>query len=433
MHLIVSAFGSYGDVLPMVGLGAAMRARGHRVQAIANPYFRSVIEEAGLELLPLGTAEEYLRLAGHPDLWHPRRGPKLVLGYSGSYLREVYDIVHAQSRGGETVIAAHGLDMASRVLHEKHDVPLATVHFAPFAIPTVHNTSHYIGAPFIAASPRWMKAATFWAVDRYMVDPLLAPSINTLRGELGMSPVSRIFHRWNQSPQLVLGMFPDWFGPVQPDWPRQLKLVGFPLWDPRPATGLPADVEEFLQAGDAPIVFAPGSANTQADDFFRTAVEACQRLGRRGILATKYPEQLPKKLPSTIRHFSFVPFSQLLPRAAALVHHGGIGTCAQGLACGLPQVVMPMAYDQLDNGQRIRRLGVGAIVRQHAFRPRKVADVLEQLLGSSTISDRARHWSRQSDGAAAIGAACKAIESLSSRTSSKAPSSIKRPPRVAAT
>ena len=164
MHLIVSAFGSYGDVLPMVGLGAAMRARGHRVQAIANPYFRSVVEDAGLELLPLGTAEEYLELAEHPDLWHPRRGLKLVLARRGGV--PARSLRHRRSRNigrGETVIAAHGLDLASRVFHDKHGAPMASVHFAPFALYTLHDTPRYIGVPSMSGWPRWLKRLQFYA------------------------------------------------------------------------------------------------------------------------------------------------------------------------------------------------------------------------------------------------------------------------------
>jgi rhamnosyltransferase subunit B len=336
MNLILSAFGSYGDVLPMVGLGTAVRARGHRVQVIANPYFQSVVEGAGLEMLPLGTADEYRQIMRHPDLWHPKRGLKLILTQgAGRYLEETYALVASHYEAGETVLAAHGLDLASRVFQEKHGAPLASVHFAPMALMTFHETSRYMGAPDLSRWPRWGKQAMFWAVDRWIVDPLIAPAVNALRSRVSLPPVSRIFTSWNNSPQLVLGLFPDWFGPMQPDWPAHTALVGFPLWDPPAGDSLSAEVDEFLSAGEPPIVFAPGSANVQATEFFRTAAEVCEQLGRRGVLMTKYPE-LPRDLPASVRQFGFVPFSNLLPRAAALVHHGGIGTCGQGLAAGLP-------------------------------------------------------------------------------------------------
>jgi UDP:flavonoid glycosyltransferase YjiC (YdhE family) len=432
MHLIVSGFGSYGDVLPMVGLGAAMLKRGHRVQALVNPYFRSIVEDAGLELLPLGTAEEYLALSRHPHLWRPVRGLKLVISRAAkAYMREAFAILRRNYVAGETVLAAHGLDLASRVFHESHGAPMASVHFAPFALYTLYETPRYIGVPSMRGWPRWLKRLQFAAGDKFVTDPIVAPTLNAIRAEHGLPPVRHIFTGWNQSPQLVLGMWPKWYGPAQPDWPPQTELVGFPLWDPRPAGGLPAKAEEFLQAGDPPIVFAPGSANTEAEAFFRTAVAVCERLGRRGILATKFPEQLPQSLPDAVRHFTFLPFSLLLPRAAALVHHGGIGTCAQGLASGVPQVVRPMAYDQLDNGLRLKRLGVGDVVRMRGFKPARVAEALARLLNSSQTAASARRVAAQCDGIASLTRACELLEKMPA-ASATAPSTAAPSPAVSA-
>ena len=111
------------------------------------------------------------------------------------------------------------------------------------------------------------------------------------------------------------------------------------------------------------MVFVAGSGNRQATRFFSAAVEACHRLGCRGMLLTRYAEQCPQRLPPGVRHFDYAPLSHVLPRAAALVHHGGIGTAAQGLASGRPQLVMPMTFDQPDNASRLVRRPVrGAAV-----------------------------------------------------------------------
>ena len=416
MHFILTAFGSYGDVLPMVGLGATMRDRGHRVQVIVNPYFQGVVEGAGLEMLPLGTADEYRELMQHPDLWHPQRGLTLVLTRGAAhYLEEVYSILESQVTPGDTVLAAHGLDMASRIYHEKHAAPLATVHFAPMALMTLYETARYMGVPNMAKWPRWAKRGMFWAGDKWKIDPLIGPAVNKLRQRHGLPSVSRIFTQYNNSPQLVLGLFPDWFGPMQPDWPAHTAVVGFPLWDPPAATELNAEVDQFLRAGEPPIVFAPGSANVQAHEFFQTAADVCAQLGRRGMLMTKYPDQLPARLPAGVGAFGFVPFSQLLPRAAALVHHGGIGTCGQGLAAALPQVVMPQAYDQLDNGTRLARLGVGAVIPVEKFKLTRVAATLAELLGSDDVRERCRDLASRCDGRSSLDAASDLLERLHER------------------
>src|SRR5262249_32355180 len=151
-------------------------------------------------------------------------------------------------------------------------------------------------------------------------------------------------------------LFPEWFGPPQPDWPPNVTMTSFPLFDERGLAELPTDVETFLAAGTPPIVFTPGSAMKQGRAFFTTAVEACVRLGRRGVLLTRFGEQVPPSWPEGIRHFEYVPFSQVFPRAAAVVHHGGIGTTSQCLAAGVPQLIMHMAHDQPDNAARILKL-----------------------------------------------------------------------------
>lgn len=438
-QFLLTALGSYGDVHPMVGLGAALAARGHRAKIVTNPYFDDVVTSAGLELVPLGTREEYIRLTQHRDLWHPIRGPKMVLSYaSARMLRPLYDLLVAHYVPRETVFCAHGMDLASRVAGEKLRAPVASVIFAPGVLWTVYDSPRLKGALLGPRVPQWLKRVQFWAADMAFVQPLLGPQLNKLRRELGLPPVSRIFSQWLFASDLVLGLFPDWFGPPQPDWSVHTRIVGFPLWDspgcapgsvpffgqnglnsnsPNPKKGtdpfaLSNDVLNFLAAGPPPIAFSPGSANREAHRFFDAAVEACDRLGQRGILLTKYDHQLPARLPDSVRHFGFVPMSKLLPRTAALVHHGGIGSCAQGLAAGVPHVVQPMSYDQFDNSRRLVRLGVAAEVSKRHFCGRTVADALAPLMDSPTVASRCRELAARCNGPAALAAACEALEQL---------------------
>jgi rhamnosyltransferase subunit B len=211
---------------------------------------------------------------------------------------------------------------------------------------------------------------------------------------------------------MVLALFPDWFGPPQPDWPTNTRVVGFPLWDSDVAAQLSGEALDFLAAGPPPIEFSPGSANRAAHAFFTAAAEACERLGQRGILLTKYDHQLPKRMPASVRHFGFVPLSKLLPRTAAIVHHGGIGSCAQGLAAGVPHLVQPMSYDQFDNSRRLVQLGVASEISVSQFRGRAVADRLAPLLDSPVAAQRCRDLAGRCNGPASLTAACESLELL---------------------
>lgn len=416
MHLIVTALGSYGDVLPMAGLAAAMQGRGHRVQVVANPFFSGIFESVGVELLPLGTEEHYHWLTHHPDLWKPLRGPRFVLktGWS-DWLRPLYDVLAPHIEPGRTLLAAHPLDVASRVLQDEGKAAAASVLLAPVSMRSMRAAPRMFGALFTERSPRFLQRLQYWVGDVLLVDPLVCPELNRFRREKGLPPVRRILKEWYLSPELAVGLFPEWFAPVQPDWPPQFVPAGFPLWDRIGADVMPPEAERFLAEDDAPIVFAPGSAMRRGERFFAAAAEACHRLKRRGVFLTDYPEQLPVDLPPGVAHFEYVPLSLLLPRSAALVHHGGIGTSSQGLSAGVPQLVSPMAFDQLDNGTRLKRLGVGGVLRRNRLTAGRLTQHLARLLGDPAVAAACKSASEKSAETDGLALACEALEQLAER------------------
>ncbi len=216
------------------------------------------------------------------------------------------------------------------------------------------------------------------------------------------------------SPLATIGLFPDWFASPQPDWPSQTRLTGFIFYDKRGEDEqLPRDVLDFLDAGDPPVVFTPGTAMKHGAQFFEASIQACQMLGRRGMLLTQHKDQLPSTLPEDIRHFNYLPFSLILPRVAALVHHGGIGTIAQALAAGIPQVIRPMTHDQPDNAARVQLLGTGVSISPKAYTVRTVAEKLNGLLSSVEVLARSKEYAQRMDPQQSLRETCDMIEDLS--------------------
>jgi rhamnosyltransferase subunit B len=415
MHFILTPVGSSGDVHPYVGIGRALRARGHEVTIVTSEPFRNVSERAGLDFVPTHTSAEFDELSSHPDLWHPQLGLRLILRAAATALRTEYAAVEKEYRPGRSVLVGHTLAFATRVFEDAHRAPAATLQLAPAIFRSRYRQPVHLPGFDTTRLPRWAKRSLWWFIDRFIVDPTIAPEINRLRRELGLRRTSRIFDAWLHSPQRVIGLFPDWFAPPQPDWPPQLRLTGFPLYDEAEQHASSTDLEAFLSAGTPPIVFTPGSANRAAAEFLRTGAEAALRSGRRALLLTRYREQVPAGLPPEVRHEAYVPFSHVLPRCAAIVHHGGIGTCAQGLAAGIPQLVMPLGFDQPDNAARLERLGVGSWIVPSDFEPGRVADHVTRLLDNPALHARCARWAAAVRTTDAIARTCEFLEDVAPR------------------
>jgi UDP:flavonoid glycosyltransferase YjiC (YdhE family) len=150
----------------------------------------------------------------------------------------------------------------------------------------------------------------------------------------------------------------------------------------------------------------------QARKFFDASIEACVRLKRRGLLLTRHRDHLPDTLPPGVIHVHYAPFSQLLPRCAAVVHHGGIGSSAQSLASGIPQLVTPFAHDQPDNADRLRRLGVAAVIPCGRYKPSRIAPALQTLVDSPIVSQACRAVQSRFAGIDPLEKTCDVIEQL---------------------
>jgi UDP:flavonoid glycosyltransferase YjiC (YdhE family) len=403
--------GSAGDVHPFIGIGRALRARGHEVVIVTAGTFEPVVRRAGLEFRETISAQYFDEVSKHPDLWHPRRGLQFVLGTVADYLRQGYQQVGEVYEPGRTVLVGHALSFGTRLYEEKHGVPAATLHLAPSIFRSDFEQPAYATERDLSSMPRWVKRTFWWGVDRFVIDPLIAPKLNAFRQELGLPPVTRVFRRWLHSPQRVIALFPDWFFPPQPDWPPSLRMTGFPLYDESDHQQLSSSLLEFLDRGPAPIVFTAGSANQNAAAFFRSAVDAAARLKRRAVLVTRFAEQLPT-LPSTVHHETFAPLSRVLPRSAALVHHAGIGTLAQALAAGVPQLTMPMGFDQPDNTTRLVRLGVARWVAPSDFSGERVATLLNTLLTDPAVASACAKYAALLKDGSALTRTCDLLEDL---------------------
>lgn len=407
--------GSAGDVHPFVGIGRLLHARGHDVTVITSAVFQELIEHSGLRFVELGNIEQMERVTRDRDLWHPLKGLPLILRTVGEGIERQYQHVAdavATGHPNRTVLVHHALSFGARCYEDKHGTPAATLHLAPSVFRSDYAQPVMVPGVEMSGWPRWVKRCMWWMVDRLAVDRHIQPALNGFRRRLGLAAVRRPFRHWLHSPRRVIGLFPRWYAAPQPDWPAPSECTGFPLFDEAGRHELDDAVEHFIVDGEPPIVLTPGSANRQATRFFAVGIEAAQRLHRRALLLTRFPEQLPSPLPDHALHIPYAPLSQLLPRCAAIVHHGGIGTCAQGLATGTPQLIMPMGFDQPDNAARLRRLGAGDWLTPNHFDAPRVTRSLQDLINSAAVAQSCADIRQRIAHDDANGRTCELIEAL---------------------
>jgi UDP:flavonoid glycosyltransferase YjiC (YdhE family) len=327
-------------------------------------------------------------------------------------IRPLYEIV-SRFDPARSVALGPNIAFGARIAQEKTGLRMATFYLQPAYLRSAHQTPKISGLPLPDWLPRPLKHMVFRGVDRAM-DKIFLPELNGLRAELRLPPIQSPCSEWLNSPRSVIGLFPEWFAPPQPDWPPQTRLTGFLNSDDAGGAegALLPEVRRFLDAGAPPIVFTLGSAMKHGRSFFEESIKACQLLGRRGLLLTRYRDQIPATLPDSVRHVDYLPFSQILPRAAALAHHGGIGTLSQALAAGVPQLVTPSAYDQPDNAARLERLGVGASLPPRKYLGRTVAEKLTSLLASPKVRASCQSVRGKFQGDHPVDAACQMVERL---------------------
>ena len=216
--------------------------------------------------------------------------------------------------------------------------------------------------------------------------------LREFRAELGLPPTDAIAQFEGQfSPRLNLALFSPVLAAPQTDWPANTLVCGFPRYDGAPLDARThAELEAFLAAGEPPIVFGLGSSAVMvAGDFWHAAIEAAGGLGQRAILLTGKPPEDLGPLPRDVKAFQYLPYSAVFPRAAAIVHQGGIGTLAQALAAGRPQLIVPVAFDQPDNARRTAALGVARSLPFRKATAAAMARELSALLAAPDCASRA--------------------------------------------
>lgn len=400
--VLLATFGTHGDLHPMLAVAIALKARGVEPTLAAAEIYRDKVTSAGIgfhAMRPdldavaqrLGMRErELVRIvANRPDF--------LIRQVILPHLRESYEDVLPVAREADLMVtqsAAYG----ARIAADKCGVPHVGIVLQPMILMSAYDP------PVVANMPRfsrWVYARGLRATRAFLelgkaLAHRWAKPIHALRREVGLPAMQAhpLFEGQLQGEQ-VIGLFSPLFGPPQADHPPRTSIVGFAFYDSETGghSSLEPALDRFLANGDAPIVFTQGtSAVHDADDFVRESLAAVDALGARAVfvLDAARAQEWSSRASSSVFVSGYAPYSLLFPRAAANVHHGGVGTTAQALRAGRPQLIAPYLVDQPDNAARVERLGAGRVLELNRYRGDRVAEALRALLNDARYSERAR-------------------------------------------
>jgi rhamnosyltransferase subunit B len=421
-RIIISTFGSFGDIHPYVAIALELRARGHTPVIATSEVYREKMDALRLPFHPIrpdmpsyDQPEELSKLAA--DLINPRSGTGKVMELFLKGLPDVYDDLNAAVAGADLLLT-HPLPLVGPIVAQKRGLPWVSSVLAPISLLSAYDPPV---PPQLPALYQLMKRSPAFTrfllrMGRIQFDKLMKP-VFRLRAELGLPRGEQPLYGGQHSPTLVLALFSVVMGSPQRDWPSQTVVTGFPFYDRRDffsESETPPGLLQFLDDGPPPIVFTLGSsAFWVAKDFYRDSITAAQTLGQRALLLIGHQRNLPPEpLPPGMAAFEYAPFGEVLPRALAVVHQGGVGTTGQGLRSGRPVLIVPHAHDQFDNAMRVVRQGCGRMIARPRYNATSATRELRALIENpdyATDAKRVGELVRKENGAVA---AVDAIEKV---------------------
>lgn len=351
MRVLLSTYGSRGDVQPLVALALALQARGDAALVCAPPDTELVelLERAGVPMVPaFVSVHEWIASARQSGEGLPQLAARMTAGQ--------HDALMAAASGCDAIVAT-GLFpsvAAAQAVSEVLGIPFFFVTFCPLILPSPHHPPFaYPGWPH---PPGVTDNVALWERNGEAMTALFGAAVNAHRASLGLPVAENVRdHVFTRRPLLASDAV---LSPWQPTGGIDTVQTG--AWVLPDGRALPVELEAFFDAGEPPVYVGFGSmAMHGTDDPARIAIDAVRALGRRVILASGWAKLAPIDDAGDCFAVGEVNQQALFPRVAAVVHHGGAGTTTTAAAAGVPQLIVPQVADQPYFARRVAELGIG--------------------------------------------------------------------------
>lgn len=382
--IIISSIGTAGDVFPFIGLAISLKKMGFFIDFISNDNFRYAIEAAGLNFTSNGSADEYLR--SKSELLSDNRSQDRSLYYHIPAMERTFKYINSNySKNSKVIVIVMDEHNGAAAASETLGFPLVKINIVPQTIFSLAEPP----APFCWEFKSYPNFISYflrrfkYRHKSYVFEnrnKVISSYVDNMRKANGMLPIS---HGKPKNQILELGFFPEWFAFRPKDWPKHIRLVGFPCWNDE-TTKLHPEFEKFISRHGKPILFTMGTGSSGVDLFIDKAKEICEEMQLPCVFIGGRTS-CDIEISGNYMYLPYINFETALPHCLAIVHHGGIGTLAQAIKSKIPQLIIPGDFDQPDNALRIEKLGVGKlIIPQTFFEPDTVIPILSNLIENTS-------------------------------------------------
>lgn len=388
-HFVIATYGSSGDIFPFLEIGKYLLGKHHKVSFITTPWYENIVRRNNIQYIPFGTMGQLVDLLNDPARWNPVKGINVIWakGIQPS-LHAIRLYVRSLDPREEVVVLSNPLMMpaADVARADRRNLKIVLFYFQPASIRTNYGRVT-LGSVTFPKCPRFLTKLLYSVIDRKFLDVGIIPDLNSERLKAGLAPVDHFFPHLRSSADLYVTLFPEWYASTKPDYPKPLINGDFVLSAPS-KDPLTDELTKFLDSGEPPIVFTAGTLTRHFKRFFEIAVDVVRKMNARAVFLTGFREQLPADLPASVLWQTYAPLSRVLPKASVIVHHGGMGTLAEASKAGVPQLIVPYAYDHFENARIITELGIGKSISLQFATKRKLFRKLSKLQRARHIKER---------------------------------------------
>ncbi|MES2935432.1 MAG: glycosyltransferase [Pseudomonadota bacterium] len=408
--IIFSVIGTSGDINPLLAMALHMKEKRFDVTFLTNDHFIPLLVELGINYFSIGTEEHY-QLGNSKECWDYSKDDNSIFGlYHAPAFRPAYDYVIDAYKDNKNlmVVSLFSYDGA-RAAAEKLGIPKVSIVLSP------NQFFSFIAppAPFCWLLPSWVPSP----INKFTLKIIW--KVFTAGNRLNKWNRMHLIERKKIGALKIDGsykneivnicFFPEWFGMRQKDWVKNIQLVGFPFFKYQHEPSQ-QEADAFIEEQGTPIIFTTGTGVQDTAAFINEAKKICSLLNTPGLFVGGNEFQdIHKSLPY-FKQMKYVDFEYILPKCKAIVHHGGVGTTAAAIKAGIPQLIRPLKYDQPDNANRIRKLGLGHFLLAKNFTAELAVLILKKIIHDAPHNRNYLLYSADVKRSNAIEKACNIIE-----------------------